>query len=110
MELITLFDVIGVLGACGYLLSYAILQLKREFAESIIYSLANFMAAFLVSISLIYDFNLASMIIQIFWMIISGYGVYKCLKYKLQQSARAHATDVYTLSEETESIELIKRL
>ncbi|MDD9900866.1 MAG: cyclic nucleotide-binding protein [Alphaproteobacteria bacterium] len=74
-------DVLGILGAVGYLTAYAALQIRREFAKSVFYSISNFLSALLVAISLLYDFNLAAMIIQMTWMVISGFGIYRCLKY-----------------------------
>lgn len=80
MEATFLTDFVGILGAIGYLASYAILQFKREFAHSVYYSLANFCSASLVAFSLLFAFNIASMIIQVAWIIISSYGIYVCLK------------------------------
>lgn len=86
MQEIMLCDFIGLMGSVGYLSTYAALQFRREFAKSITYSLANFLSALLVSISLVYDFNLASMAIQISWMVISSYGVFRCLKYRFRRN------------------------
>jgi len=52
MQDVTVFDVIGLIGVAGYLLSYAVVQFKREFVETVAYSAANLVSAFLVSVSL----------------------------------------------------------
>ncbi len=80
MEL-TLYSLVGMCGAFGYLLSYALLQLKRDYAKTMSYSLLNLFSALLVAISLLKDFNAGSMFIQLSWILISVYGVVRCLKY-----------------------------
>ena len=82
----TFYEILGLIGALGYLLSYALLQLKRDYAKTISYSMMNLVSAALVAVSLTKDFNLGSMFIQVMWIIISAYGIYRCLKYKFAES------------------------
>ncbi len=72
-------EILGLIGAGLYILSYAILQYRRRFARTMAYSLLNLFASSLVLISVFYFWNSSSFVIQIFWIIISLFGVHKCL-------------------------------
>jgi hypothetical protein len=74
----TFYQIIGLFGAGLYLTSYALLQYRRNFARSVTYSLMNLAAAACMIISLSGDWNLAAYIIQLAWLVISAYGLYKC--------------------------------
>ena len=74
-------DILGVLGSVLYLYSYVLVQIKRNFAKSIEYSLMNFAAACLVLVSLYQNFNLAAVVCNISWGLISVYGIYRCWAY-----------------------------
>ena len=60
--------------------SYLMLQLDRIASESISYSLLNAVGAGLILYSLVFDFNLAAVIIEVFWVMISMIGVWKYLR------------------------------
>lgn len=77
MSAITLPDIIGIIGVCLILLAYSLLQLERIDPKSLRYSMLNGIGAVLILISLIYDFNLASFIIECAWLIISVFGIVK---------------------------------
>lgn len=72
-------DFIGNLGVFLVLLSYFLLQLARIDPSGMRYSLMNAVGAILICVSLFYSFNLSSFIIEICWLAISGYGIYRCL-------------------------------
>lgn len=78
-------EYIGIIGAILYLFSYAKIQWRRDYAKTIEYSALNFLASSFVLYSLLDQWNLPSVIIQISWMTISAYGVYRCLKYKFRE-------------------------
>jgi len=73
------YDFIGNLGVFLVLFSYFLLQLERIDPSGLRYSLMNAAGAILLCVSLFYNFNLSSLIIEICWLVISGYGVYRCL-------------------------------
>ncbi len=59
------------LGVCGFLLyigTFGALQLRLLDGNGALYTALNIAAAGLVLISLIYDFNLASALIQLSWI------------------------------------------
>ena len=71
----TLPDIIGLTGVTLLIVTYALLQLDRIDPKGFWYSFNNLIVAILVGISLIYTPNLASIVIEIFWFIISLYGL-----------------------------------
>tara|TARA_B100000513_G_C11880032_1_gene178949 strand:+ start:48 stop:293 length:246 start_codon:yes stop_codon:yes gene_type:complete len=71
----TLPDIIGLTGVALLLVTYALLQLDRIDPKGFWYSFNNLIVAILVTVSLIYTPNLASIVIEVFWFIISLYGV-----------------------------------
>ncbi len=72
-----LFDLIGVVGFVLYMLAYGLLQIGRISGQSYSYTLMNMVAATLVLISLVNQFNLASLLIQVSWIAISVVGLYR---------------------------------
>ena len=79
----TLPDIIGLSGVALLLVTYALLQLDRIDPKGFWYSFNNLIVAILVTVSLIYTPNLASIVIEIFWFIISLYGLIMWNKRKV---------------------------
>ena len=78
----TLPDLIGLTGVALLIITYALLQLDRIDPKGFWYSFNNLLVAILVTVSLIYTPNLASIVIEIFWFLISLYGVVMFFKKK----------------------------
>ena len=70
-------DLIGFIGVALLIGTYALLQFDRIDPKGFWYSFNNMMVAILVTVSLIYTPNLASIVIEFFWFIISVYGLWK---------------------------------
>ena len=70
-------DLIGALGTTLIIISYFRVQTGRTDPGRLEYSLSNGAGAGLVLISLWFDFNLASFILEAFWLTISVYGTYR---------------------------------
>jgi len=68
-------DVVGLAGVIMLLGTYFALQIDRIDSQSLAYSLLNGISAVLILISLLYTFNWASFIIEIFWISISLIGI-----------------------------------
>lgn len=68
---------IGFVGVGLLIVTYALLQLDRIDPKGFWYSFNNMMVAILVTVSLVYTPNLASLVIEFFWFIISVYGLWK---------------------------------
>ena len=70
-------DLIGFVGVALLIGTYALLQLDRIDPKGFWYSFNNMMVAILVTVSLVYTPNLASLVIEFFWSMISVFGLWK---------------------------------
>jgi hypothetical protein len=68
-------DLIGNAGVVAILATYALVQLDRLEVRDFSYSLLNALGAVFILISLMFDFNLSSFVIEIFWLAISVYAI-----------------------------------
>ena len=80
--MITIPDLIGFSGVALLIVTYALLQLDKIDPKGFWYSFNNLVVAILVTVSLIYTPNLASIVIEVFWFLISLYGVVMFFKRK----------------------------
>ena len=78
-----IFDVIGLSGVALSTLCYARLQWQRDFAKKLSYSALNALASTLLLISLWNTWNIAAFTSNLIWIMISLYGVHRCIKYQL---------------------------
>ena len=74
------FDIIGTLGVGMIIVAYAAVQGGRMKSEQLSYSITNLVGAGMILVSLRYNFNLASVIIEVFWILISVWGIVLWLK------------------------------
>ena len=72
-----LVDIIGMTGTTLVVVSYFLLQLERMDAKGLGYNLMNLAGATLLLVSLCFKFNLASFVIELFWIAASIVGVFK---------------------------------
>lgn len=75
-----IYQIIGFIGMAFVVYSYFLLQAKKTDLSSLYYQLLNLIGAILLLISLFVHFNLGSFIIEIFWILITIYGIIKNLK------------------------------
>ena len=73
--MIAIPDIIGLIGVTLLITTYALLQFDRIDPKGFWYSFNNMIVAILVTVSLYYTFNLASMVIEVFWFSLSVYGI-----------------------------------
>lgn len=78
-------DVIGLLGVTLLITTYGLLQFDRIDPKGFWYSFNNMVVAVLVTVSLLYNFNLASMVIEVFWFSLSVYGLVKYFRLTSQR-------------------------
>ena len=71
------YDILGTLGVAIIILTYALLQLGRIRSEQVLYSILNALGASLILISLYFDFNFPSVVVEAFWLLISIFGIAK---------------------------------
>jgi hypothetical protein len=69
------YDVIGNIGVLIILVCYLLLQLNKLASSELSFSVFNGLGALLILISLTYEFNLSAFIIELFWLLISLFGV-----------------------------------
>ena len=74
------FDFIGNIGVFLILLMYLSLQAGKIVSQARLYSLLNALGAALILISLCFKFNFSAFVIELFWLLISLYGVWKSLR------------------------------
>ncbi|WP_306252886.1 hypothetical protein [Parvularcula sp. IMCC14364] len=79
-------DLVGFVGVAFLLSSYAGLQFGKISAEAPLYSVLNALAALLILFSLIFSFNAASFVIELFWLIISLVGLVRSLRKRAKES------------------------
>jgi len=72
----------GFVGMLFVVLAYLFLQMNKYTIRSLQYQLLNLIGAILLLISLFVHFNLGSFIIEVFWIIITVYGIVINLKDK----------------------------
>jgi hypothetical protein len=71
------YDAVGLLGVGAICVAYALLQAGRWSTRDLAYSATNAIGAALVLVSLRYDYNLPAVVIELFWLAISGYGIWQ---------------------------------
>lgn len=70
-------DAVGLTGTFLVVLAYYLLQLERIHAQSLSYNIINLVGAGLLFFSLCFHFNLASFVIELFWIAASLIGLWK---------------------------------
>jgi predicted membrane protein len=73
------FDLVGTSGVLLMVIAYLLLQLEKLSGSAISYLLLNVAGAALVIISLMFRFNLPAFLMEVFWLLISLYGLMKPL-------------------------------
>lgn len=76
---------VGIVGVILILIAYLLLQLDRMSQDSVAYSMLNVVGSVLILYSLYFYWNLASGIIEIVWLIISIFGLFKA--YRLRRNS-----------------------
>ncbi|MGE4396571.1 MAG: hypothetical protein AB7D34_03825 [Sulfurimonas sp.] len=80
-------DAIGIVGVAIVVATYFLLQSEKIDSKGFLYSFLNAFGSLLIMYSLLYNWNLASFIIEFFWILISLYGLRKWYRNKKQKSA-----------------------
>jgi hypothetical protein len=78
-------DAVGILGAVISIYAYGRAQWQREYVKKLGYSAINLAGTIMILLSLVYHPNIASSISNLAWGLISLYGVYRCLKYRMRE-------------------------
>lgn len=79
-------DVVGNIGVLTLMFTYLALQLDKIKSADLSYSVLNAAGASLIVASLIVDFNLSALLMEVFWVLISFIGIGRHLRLKAIRS------------------------
>jgi multidrug transporter EmrE-like cation transporter len=79
-------DFIGNVGVIILMITYLMLQLNKLSSDALAYSVLNAVGASLIVVSLVYDFNLSALLMEVFWVLISFVGIYRYFRLKSLRS------------------------
>jgi paired small multidrug resistance pump len=80
-------EIVGLAGVALVLLSYFGLQSGRMRGDGVAFQLANILGAGAIALSLVYDFNLSAMVIELCWIAISIYGLVRGIRTRTAAKA-----------------------
>ena len=69
------YDIIGSIGVGIIIFTYILLQTGKLKSNSLAYSAVNAFGASLIIFSLVFNFNFSAFIVELFWVLISLYGI-----------------------------------
>jgi hypothetical protein len=78
----SLHDVVGLAGVALIMAMYVLLQTGRTSAARPSFSVGNAVGSALILYSLAFDFNFAAALIEVFWLLISVYGLWRAFRMK----------------------------
>ena len=81
-----LIDLVGIIGVVIIVVAYLLLQLERLNSTDLIDSVMNAVSASMIVASLIVDFNLSALLMEVFWVLISFIGIGRHLRLKTIRS------------------------
>lgn len=82
-------ELVGLAGVVLVLLAYFGLQSGRMRGDGIAFQLVNILGAGGIAVSLVYDFNLSAMVIEVSWIAISIYGLVRGIRARAEAKAAA---------------------
>lgn len=77
-----LLDFVGNIGVVMLIVTYLLLQLNKLRSDDLAYSLLNAIGASFIVVSLLVNFNLSALVIEVFWVLISFIGIYRYFRVK----------------------------
>lgn len=73
-------NAIGLIGVSFVVFAYFQLQTHRWKANEVVFPMTNLMGAICILFSLLFNWNLSSVVIELIWISISCYGLFRILK------------------------------
>ena len=77
-----LLDLVGNVGVVVLMIAYLMLQLNKLSSAGLAYSLLNAVGASFIIVSLVVDFNLSALLMEVFWVLISFVGIYRYFRLR----------------------------
>jgi hypothetical protein len=74
------YDIVGLGGTLAILVAYFLLQSRRLSGTGLAYQLLNLVGAAGILVSLFGKFNLSVFLLELAWMLVSGYGILRSLR------------------------------
>ena len=84
-------ELVGLAGVALVLLAYFGLQSGRMRGDGVAFQVANILGAGAIALSLVYDFNLSAMVIELCWIAISIYGLVRGVRTRAAARAALRA-------------------
>jgi multidrug transporter EmrE-like cation transporter len=75
-------DFIGNVGVVVLMITYLMLQLNKISSAGLAYSVLNAVGACLIIVSLLFDFNLSALLMEVFWVLISLVGIFRYFRLR----------------------------
>jgi len=79
-------DLVGNVGVVILMVTYLLLQLDKIKSAHLSYSVLNALGASLIVASLVVNFNLSAMLMEVFWVLISFIGIGRHFRLKTIRS------------------------
>lgn len=73
-----LTDAVGIVGVAFVVAAYFLITNRKLHGDDVRYHILNFVGASLIMVSLMFHWNTASVVIEAVWMLISGWGIWRC--------------------------------
>jgi hypothetical protein len=83
-----LFDLAGFIGVLLIVVAYLLLQLDKLPSSAPSFSLMNAAGALLIIVSLLFDFNFSAFLIEVFWFLISLFGLWRALTSRKRRPSK----------------------
>jgi hypothetical protein len=82
---LTWIDLVGSLGTLMVVTAYFLTQLRKIDATGLAFPTINLIGSLLIGASLYFNFNLASALIEFFWIIISIFGIIQWYRHTAKE-------------------------
>lgn len=83
------YDWVGIVGTLLILAAFFLLQAGRLSGTGLVYQLLNLCGAGGVLVSLIGQFNVSVFVLEVTWVVISAYGIFRSLKVRTRRPGTA---------------------
>jgi len=75
-------NIIGMIGTVLIVGAYFLMQLNKMDPKGLVFNVSNFIGAVFLTLSLLVHFNLAAIVIEIFWIAASLVGIFNYWRLK----------------------------
>ncbi|WP_170761216.1 CBU_0592 family membrane protein [Ruegeria lacuscaerulensis] len=89
LDYLTLADAIGSIGALVVVAAYFATQMRMMNSDDLAFPVLNLVGSILIVYSLLENFNLASMLIESFWIVISMIGILQYIRLRHDKSPKS---------------------